>query len=263
MDPRPLVARTELLKTIMTSDMSRNDNLSRPNLESSLSEDSAQLSARKYSWIDAKRFIIFMSILAILTVFFWFLVPNIQAQILPQAPGGKNGPWVVKPHWNAHVAASVFFAAMIHPLFMIPLAEFWEREDISLGSEWKPSIELPKWEIYIRAGLFLTAFSFGMLMYFASWVEIGPDGVDKRFLWMNRHFSFEDVELLEMVADGDYSESSNEYGPWYRIKSENGFATFGLGNEGLTVEDLSAIASFVSDKVQLVWRRKSDSRSVD
>ena len=89
--------------------------------------DSNIPSTRSFSRADAKRVFITLAMLGVLGVGSWFLLPAIQSLIIPNAPGGNNEPWVVRPILAFHFGAVAVMAAVTLPLLSRPLQQLWKR----------------------------------------------------------------------------------------------------------------------------------------
>jgi hypothetical protein len=90
---------------------------------------------RRFSGIDAKRAFINGALLAVVALCYWFILPVIQSLIIPNAPGGRNGPWVVRPILAFHFGAMAVMAAVTLSLISRPLQRVWAREDSALKTD--------------------------------------------------------------------------------------------------------------------------------
>ena len=97
------------------------------------------------------------------------------------------------------------------------------------------------------------------MFYLLSWQTIGSDGIEEHLAWTTRHHSFQDIESLETIPDGERSDFLNEDGPWYSVKLQSGRdITWSLENEGITKDELTAMAAFIANRSGLAWARRSE-----
>src|SRR5262245_9493720 len=101
-----------------------------------MSDAETPRTSRGFSRIDATRACMSVAILAISGVCYWFILPAIQSLIIPNAPGGRSGPWVVRPILAFRFGAMAVMAGVTVPLMMWPLRRIWAREDAALGSRY-------------------------------------------------------------------------------------------------------------------------------
>lgn len=218
---------------------------------------------RGFSRVDAKRALIAIAMLAVAGTSYWFVLPAIQSLIIPTAPGGRNGPWVVRPILAFHFGAMAVMAATTLPLIIRCLQKAWRREDAALGGRYDPFRNQPfKLRlIIVRGFLLLAVYGAALVFYLFSWTKIGPEGIQEHLPWTTLHLSFQDIASLEMVPEGERSESLRKNGPWYSVEFESGrFITLSDDNEGITRDELRAMAVYIADRSGRAWVRRRDSR---
>jgi len=216
---------------------------------------------RSFSKVDAKRSFINLAVLAIVGVGYWFMLPAIQLLIIPTAPNGDNGPWMVRPILAFHFCAAAVMAAVTFPLLTWPLQQVWNRNDAALGTRYNPFHGRPakRGLLLVKGFLLLAIYAAGLVFYLFSWTMIGPDGIEQRLPWTTLKHSYQDIVSLETIPDGERSESITQDGPWYSIKLKSGrFITLSDDNEGSTREELVAMTSYIADRSGLTWVRRSD-----
>ena len=219
---------------------------------------------RGFSRSDAKRVFIRIAMCAIAGVGYWFILPAIQSLIIPNTPGGKNGPWVLRPILAFRFGALVVMTAVTLPLITWPLEKIWTREDAALGTRYDPFHDRPGKlaSLVVKGLLLMVVYASALVFYLLSWEIIGPDGIEQHLPWTTLHHSFQDIEVLETIPDGDRSDSLDKNGPWYSIKLKSGRSiSFSEDNEGCTREELSAMAAFIADRSGRAWVRRTDSRA--
>jgi hypothetical protein len=202
--------------------------------------------------------------MAIVGVGYWFILPAIQALIIPNAPGGNSGPWVVRPILAFHFGAVAVMAAVTLPLLARPLQQLWKHEDAALGTRYAPFHGRPvkRGLLLIKGFLLLAIYASGMVFYLFSWTIIGPDGIEQRLPWTTLNHSFQDVVTLEKIPEGERSDSIKQNGPWYSIKLKSGRSiTLSDNNEGITSDELRALAAYIADRSGRTWARRSDARA--
>jgi hypothetical protein len=89
---------------------------------------------RGFSGTDAKRAFIFVALLVVVGGCYWFILPAIQSLIIPNAPGGRNGPWVVRPVLAFHFGAAAVMSAVTLPFITRPL----QRSGHAKMAHWGP-----------------------------------------------------------------------------------------------------------------------------
>lgn len=220
--------------------------------------------SRNFSRTDGKRAILSFAILLVVAACYWFMLPAIQSKIVPNAAGGANGPWVVRPILAFHFAAVAMMASVTLPLVAGPLRRKWKHEDAAIGSRYDPFAGRPvKRKLYVFKGIFLlVVYAAAPMFYLLTWETIGPDGIKQHLPWTTLHHSFQDIASLETIPDGERSDSLNQDGPWYSILLRSGRSiTWSLRNEGTTQEELTAIAKFVAQRSGQAWVRRGDAHA--
>ena len=228
-----------------------------------MSKDTTLSHHRDFSRVDGVRAFIFLSCLVGVGVCYWFLLPAIQSLLLPQNPGGLKGPWVIRPILAFHAGAMAVMTCVTLPFILQPLKKKFEREDAALGTQYNPFRGSPIGYalIFLKGGLLLLIYAAALMFYLFSWTVIGSDGIEQRLPWAERNYSFQDIEALEKIPDGERSDSLAKNGPWYSIEFRDGsHMTLSLDNEGITSDELNTIAQFLADRSGLRWKKRSDAR---
>lgn len=229
-----------------------------------MADSSTPRSLRRFSRLDAKRAFIFLAMLAIVGVCYWFLLPAVQSLIIPPAPGGDKGPWVVRPILAFHFGAVAVMAAATLPFLMTPLRRIWARQDAALGTRCDPLHDRPGKRVllFIQGLLLLVFCAAALFFYLFSWTFIAPDGIGERLPWTVLNHSFQEIVSLETIPDGMRSESIKQDGPWYSVRFWNGRSlTLSEENEGTTLDELRAITAYIADRSGVVWARRIDARA--
>lgn len=219
--------------------------------------------SRGFTRVDATRAFISIAILAIVSVGYWFILPAVQSLIIPSAPGGKNGPWVLRPILAFHFGAVVMMAAVTLPLITRPLWKVWTREDAASGTRYDPFRGQPikRALLIVKALMLLVIYAAGLLFYLLSWTVIGPDGIEQHLPWTTLNHSYQDISSLETIPSGEWSDSVSKDGPWYSVKFRGGRSiTLSEDNEGTTLDELTAMTAFIAERSGRAWVRRSDSR---
>jgi hypothetical protein len=229
-----------------------------------MTDSSISSNVRSFSKVDAKRAFINVAVMAIVGAGYWFVLPAIQLLIIPTAPNGDNGPWVVRPILAVHFCATVAMAAVTFPLLTWPLQQVWNRKDAALGTRYDPfhGRAAKRGFLLVKSFLLLAIYASGLVFYLFSWTMIGPDGIEQRLPWTTQKHSYKDILWLETIPDGERSESITGDGPWYSIKPKSGRSiTLSEDNEGSTLEELLAMTSYIADGSGLRWMRRTDARA--
>ena len=219
---------------------------------------------RNFSRLDGKRAVISIAMFVVVGACYWFMLPAIQSQIIPDATGGTNGLWVLRPIFAFHFFAMGVMTSVTVPLIARPLKRKWKHEDAALGSRYDPFAGRPvKRALFMIKGvLLLIVYAAAPMFYLLTWETIGPDGIEQHLPWTTLHHSFQDIASLETIPNGERSESLNQVGPWYSIKLRSGRSiTWSLDNEGITQDELTAMTTFVAERSGLAWARRSDARA--
>lgn len=219
---------------------------------------------RSFSRADVKRAGIRLAIFGVVCVCYWFILPGIQSQIIPDAPGGTNGPWVLRPIFAFRFGAMAVMASVTLPIIVGLLERRWKHGDAASGSGYDPFAGRPvERALFVFKGvLLLIIYAAALMFYLLSWETIGPDGMERHLPWTTLHHSFQDIASLETIPDGERSDSLKQNGPWYSINLRSGRSmTWSLDNEGITQDELTAITTFVARRSGLAWVRRSDTRA--
>ena len=227
----------------------------------SMSTTGSSGNRRAFSSLDAKRAFIGVAILITAGVCYWVLLPVIQSLIIPNSPGGKSGPWVVRPILAFHYGAVVVMSAVTLSIAMRPLQRVWKRQDAILGTRYDPLHGRSVRHVFllVKSFLLLALYASALVFFLFSWVSIGPDGIIQRLPWTELNHSFEDIVSLETIPDGQRSESNKQNGPWYSIKFKSGHSIhLSDANEGMTRADLQAMTTYISDHTGIAWAKSDD-----
>jgi hypothetical protein len=224
-----------------------------------MSDTESPTTPRGFSGIDPEWVFISLAIVGVAGVCYWFILPVIQWLIIPNAPGGESGPWVVRPILACHFGAVAVMSAVTLPLITRRLRKLWRREDAASNPfAGRPLIH---GLFFVKASLLFAIYASALVFYLFSWEMIGPDGIEQHLPWTTRKHSFQDIVSLETIPDGERSESIRQNGPWYSIKFKNGRSIdLSDDNEGCTHDELRAMATYIADRSGLTWERRSDAQ---
>lgn len=231
--------------------------------EAAVSYPSSPLAPRTFGRMDGTRLVITLAMLSGLAVGYWLLLPGIQSLIVPAAPGGANGPWVIRPILAFHFGAVAVLTAVTLPALLTPLQQRWSRLDAEAGTRYDPFRDRPasRFGLLLKAGLLLVIYAASLLFYLFSWTTVGPGGIEQQLPWGRRSYTYQQVATLETIPEGMRSEALRQNGPWYHLEFRDGLHTnWSLDNEGLTPDDLTAVTAYVSARTGLPWSRRSDAR---
>lgn len=221
----------------------------------------ADIPTRDFGRTDGKRALISVGALVFVFACYWLLLPVLQSQLIPDAPGGARGPWVLRPILAFHFGAVGVMACLTAPLITDFLRRRWANEDAALGSRYDPFRGRPGQRalFVLRGGALLLVYAASLMFYLLSWTRIGPDGIEQRLPWTRLRHDFGDVVSLTTIPDGERSESLRQNGPWYSIELRSGRTIIlSLDNEGTRPDELEAMATFVADRSGLSWVTRSD-----
>src|SRR5262245_27366715 len=126
---------------------------------------------RPFSGTDARRTFIGVGILVVVAVCYWFALPAIQSLIIPSAPGGGNGPWVVRPILAFHFGAVAVLTSVTAALILQPLKKGWRYEDAALGTRYDPFHNRPvkRGLLLLQGFVLLAVYSSALVFYLLSW----------------------------------------------------------------------------------------------
>jgi hypothetical protein len=219
------------------------------------------LPSRSFGKTDTGRAFRMFGLVAVVGVCCWFMLPALQWLVRPRAPGGANGPWVVRPITAIHFGAMAVMTSVTVPILAGPLRRRWEREDAALGTRHDP---FGGWSglraaFYLKGFLLLLIYGAALAFYLFSWTVIGPDDITQRLPWTTLHHSFADIVSLETIPDGQRSDALSQNGPWFSINLRDGRSiTLSDDNEGMTREDLAAVTAFLVKRAGRAWVTRSD-----
>ena len=221
----------------------------------------SQLPTRKFSRADFGRSAIVLALLAIVFTAWFFVLPRIQVLILPTAPGGIAGPWVLRPIIAVRFCATAILAATTMAIFLVPLRKRWIAKDATLGSQYDPFRNRPfgKARVFLAGGALALIYTAALFAYLTCWTDIGPAGIVDRLPWVCKKHGFDQIASLETIPAGMHSNSVARDGPWYRVNfTDGGNFTFGHENEGCPDADISAIAKFIAERSKQAWQVRPD-----
>lgn len=224
-----------------------------------MAESSFYANVRWVGWEVGWRFMILVSMFLIGFVY-WNWLTAIQALIIPDMPGGTNGPWLIRPDLSFHFGATaVLFVVTVVPLARL-LQQLRQRED-NRGKSADPGADRRRRLLIIKGNLlgifYVVALGFSLL----SWTVIEEKGIQQRLPWTTRSYSYADITELECIPDGEWNESAKQKGPWYKVKFKSGqILEMSLNNEGETREELSTISKFIADRSGREWAKRADAR---
>jgi hypothetical protein len=220
-----------------------------------------ELAPRKFKPTDAGRGAIVLVLLAVVFATWFFLLPWIQAAILPTAPGGSTGPWVIRPIVAVHFCACAILSAVTLPLLMTRLRIRWNAADAAAGTRFDPFRNRlgGKVGIFVAGGALLLIYAAALLLYLRCWDEVGPAGIQGRMPWGRKCHSFDQITSLKMIPSGMHSDGVARDGPWRRVVFVDGHTfIFGHENEGCSEAEVSAIARFIAERSGHAWRALAD-----
>ncbi len=209
-----------------------------------------QIGLRRFNLVDARRTVMMFILMGVFYAASYYLLPWIQALILPRAPGGAMGPWVVRPAWVLRVFAAVILSVAPLPLLIMRFRRRWDAEDAAAGTQYDPFAGRPGWKvrIFVRSGLLALIYGIGLPFYLFSWTVVGPAGIDQRLPWGHRNRSFDKIKSLELT-------------PWHKVVFVDGPSfTFGENNEGCSQADVSAMESLIAERSGQKWRVLPDAK---
>lgn len=197
------------------------------------------------------------------SIAYWFMLPAIQSMILPDAPGGIGGPWVIRSVFGLRFGAMLVMVFATIWLVSIPLRRAWRRQDAELGTRYDPLHDRPlkRIVVIVKVILLFAIYTGALALYLFSWEFIGPNGIEQRLVVTTLRHSYEDIESLETIPDGEHSDSIGQSGPYYCIKLKSGRCiTLSDDQEGITREELRAVTDYVANRSGLEWVKRRDSR---
>jgi hypothetical protein len=191
---------------------------------------------------------IIIAIFAAVGVVYWFVLPVVQTLLLPDAPGGTSGPWIVRPEKTTHIFTVMALGAVTTPLLVWPLSRVWKRQDIALGSKYVSFQRRTAWfyAVMIQGLLLAVVYASAILFYLFSWTVISPDGIEQHLPWTTRKYPFQSVSSLRI------SRRNNDL--VYEIYTQDGnYLPFSKSNEGTTSDELAAMTAFIAARTGQQW----------
>jgi hypothetical protein len=216
---------------------------------------------RQFKLRDGARMLGFLSALAAIFAASFFILPELQGLLVPAAPGGQMGPWVIRPILALHFGACGVAAAALTPLATAPLRRRWRAQDAAEGTRFDLFHNRPAARVvlYIKGTLLVGIYLISLVFYLLSWTVIGPDGVDEHLPWGVRHHALSSIASLTVIPDGFHVDSLAKNGPWYEVGFEEGRrVTFGEDNEGISKPELAAAAEFLASRSGRAWQIARD-----
>jgi hypothetical protein len=181
-------------------------------------------------------------------VYYWFALGAVQSLIIPSGPGGRFGPWVVRPSPYVH-----FIAVMCMAMATFMLVT-WLREGERMRARGDGTL--------FRLLLSTTLLSAGLLLWHLSvWEFIGPDGIEQRLPWTMEKHSYQDISSLELrpefpLPHGIYLTTDRLS---YSITFKDGSSmTLTNNSEDITSEEWRAMIDFIAKRSGLVWKRPEE-----
>jgi hypothetical protein len=191
----------------------------------------------------------------------WFALPIVQSLLVPTAPGGERGPWVLRPAFAFRFGACAVLTAITTPLVMLPLRKNWRAADAAAGTLYDPFHGRPgrKLGVWVGGTLLLLLYGTSLAFYLLSWTTVGSAGIGQRLPWGTFSYPYEQIAALETVPDGMRSESLSQDGPWFAVTMRDGRRlTFGVDNEGISTGELLALATHVALRSGRLWTARPD-----
>jgi len=224
--------------------------------------DQINLAPRSFTRVDAKRAVISLLLLGA-TFGLWYLVlPVVQRLIIPGAPGGTTGPWIIRPGWPLLFGSCVVAAAVSVPLLGRRLRQQWTAQDLAAGTKYvpfgNPAVKAAhNLALYIKGIILLLIYASALLFYLFSWGVVGPSGIEQKVPWGARVHAFDQIVSLQMIPKGEHNDELNADGPWYSAAFSDGSAfTFDASDGGVSDSELTAIAKFVADRSGKNWHMR-------
>jgi hypothetical protein len=217
--------------------------------------------ARRFKLRDAARAFVALSTLAAIFAASYFILPEIQRLVMPAAPGGKEGPWVILPILAFHFGACAVASAALMPLALTPFRRRWRAQDAVEGTRFDPFQNRPavRVALYVKGAALLAVYLISLVFYLLSWTVVGPGGVEEHLPWGVRQHAFENIVSLAMIPEGFRVDSLKRNGPWYQVRFEDGRrVTFGADNEGISNLELAALAEFIASRAGRSWHVSPD-----
>lgn len=121
----------------------------------------------------------------------------IQASLLPKAPGGAEGPWLIPPDQSGRVVGCIAIAGILTLLLTLPFHKRWKANSLAAGY-WRfddiPHFYPPLHPCGPAVDPLIAA---AMLSrYFCSWRLISTDGIQVRMPHAQTDYRFEHITAL-------------------------------------------------------------------
>lgn len=206
--------------------------------------------------------VIVLAALAPVFTAWYFVLPYIQKAVIPTAPGGTTGPWVVRPIAADHYVACAAFTAASMGFIMLVRAPFRKRRNAvgtAAGTGHVSFYRQPfaKTKVFIANFAMVVVLASMVTFYFRSWTVFEPGGIEVQSPWGYKKYSYDQIKSLETVPDG--FRSGPTAGPSYTITLDHGLViNLSLRNEGCSKTDLSAIAAFIAEQSKRTWQLQDD-----
>lgn len=180
----------------------------------------------------------------------FFILPYIQAALIPEVSGGAKGPWLIRPTLAARVAGSLFLGGITYFAVTIRLRKKWKEADALTGRP-APS-PIITFVIYLFVAKYLAFSGLFLATYLFSWSIIRHDGIDVRMPWGTRSYSFAQVRALRLEPL-PFADENEKYG--YEVQFFDGQTCWFIRKtEGLTEADLSVIVPFLAKQTGKNWQ---------
>jgi hypothetical protein len=218
---------------------------------------------RQFKPRDAARALVSLLTLAAIFAACYLVFPTIQCLIVPAAPAGKTGPWVIPPILAFHFGACAVATVALMPLVLTPLWRRWRAEDAAEGTKFDPFHNRPVTRVwlYVKGMVLAAIYLISLIFYLLSWTVVGPGGVEEHLPWGVKQHAFDKIVSLTMIPEGFRVDSLKKNGPWYQVRFEDGRrVTFGADNEGISKLELAATAHFIGLRAGRSWQVPSDAR---
>lgn len=197
------------------------------------------------------RFCIVLVLLPVSFITYFFALPVIQSIVVPYAPGGDSGPWLVRPIEAMRFGSAAFLTAITGPVITSgPLRKLWQPHR-ELDSSIIPKHSFRYYRYMVKGFLLMLVSAVAMAMYLFSWSYIGPDGIKQRFLWKSAYHTYDEIRALRIVFPALQSEAAK--GLKYCVDFKGPDVTFGLENEGMTAQEVQALSMFIATRSGREW----------
>lgn len=126
-----------------------------------MSHPDAPVPPRDFSKTDGERAFVAVALLTAVGACYWFGLPFVQSLLVPRAPGGRTGPWVLRPILAFHFGAVAVMASVTVPVLIRSLNKTWMREDAAAGTRYDPFHGRPvkRFLFNVKGGLLLLVYA--------------------------------------------------------------------------------------------------------